>query len=263
MALRFSGRESATVGTSAFEREGVRPSASRASALQRATSAESVTARASVTRVLVADPQPLTRLGIRRALEEHGFAVCAEVADAAAVVEEARRKQPDVCLIDLGLPGDAVVAIERLTAHLPDSPVLVLTASCDDLGLLDSLCAGASGYVAKDADPAGLAAAITSALEGEVFLSLPLLAALVASVRGSREKSRRLDRTAVPLTGREREVLELLQRGLRTVDIARRLFIEPVTVRSHVCSIVKKLSVPDRQAAIRLLDKPRGLRRDR
>jgi DNA-binding NarL/FixJ family response regulator len=77
---------------------------------------------------------------------------------------------------------------------------------------------------------------------------------LVAAVREHRERSRRSDSTAVRLTSREREILELLQRGLRTTEIAKRLFIEQVTVRSHVCSIVRKLGVPDRQEAIRLLD---------
>jgi DNA-binding NarL/FixJ family response regulator len=217
---------------------------------------ESVRAGASLARILVADPQPLTRLGIRRALEEHGFEVCAEVADAHAAVEVAQSEQPDVCLIDLGADGDAVSAIERLTTDIPDSRVLALTVSCDDFNLLDALCAGVCGYVAKDAEPARLAAAITSALEGEVSLSRPLLAALVAAVRDHREKARRLESAPFPLTSREREVLGLLQHGLRTAEVAKRLFIEQVTVRSHICSIVKKLSVPDRKAAIRLLDEP-------
>jgi DNA-binding NarL/FixJ family response regulator len=216
--------------------------------------AESSSAGVSVARILVVDPQPLTRLGIRRALEEHGFEVCADLADAQAAVEVARQEQPDICLIDLGADGDAVSAIERLTTDVPDSRVLALTASCDDFGLLDGLCAGACGYVAKDAEPEGLAAAVMNALDGEVSLSRPLLATLVTAVRDHRENARRLDSTAFPLTSREREVLELLQRGLRTADVAKRLFIEQVTVRSHICSIVKKLSVPDRKAAIRLLD---------
>lgn len=200
----------------------------------------------------------MTRLGMRRALEEHGFVVCAEVADAQAAVEVAQREHPDVCLIDFTAPGNAVAAIERLASDLPDSPVLVLTASCEDLGLLDCLCAGASGYVAKNADPEQLADAISNALRGEVSLSRPLLAVLVAAVRDRRERSRRSDETAVRLTSREREILELLQRGLRTTEIAKRLFIEQVTVRSHVCSIVRKLGVPDRQEAIRLLDEVDG-----
>jgi DNA-binding NarL/FixJ family response regulator len=256
VALRSPGRDGVTDRSSAFDRRDARLR-SKASSVQPGKGAESSSAEASVARILVADPQPLTRLGIRRALEEHGFEVCAEVADAQAAVEVAQREQPDVCLIDLGAEGDAVSAIERLTTDVPDSRVLALTASCDDLALLDGLCAGASGYVAKDAQPERLAAAITSALDGEVSLSRPLLAALVAAVREHREKARRVESTAVPLTTREREVLELLQHGLRTADVAKRLFIEQVTVRSHICSLVKKLSVPDRKAAIHLLDERR------
>lgn len=256
MALRSPGREGATDRSSSFDRTDARLR-SKAPSVHPGMRAESSSAGASVARILVVDPQPLTRLGIRRALEDHGFEVCAELADAQAAVEVARHEQPDVCLIDLGAEGDAVSAIERLTADLPDSRVLALAASCDDFGLLDGLCAGASGYVSKDAQPERLAAAITSALDGEVSLSRPLLAALVGAVREHREKSRRLESAAVPLTTREREVLDLLQRGLRTADVAKRLFIEQVTVRSHICSIVKKLSVPDRKAAIRLLDELR------
>jgi DNA-binding NarL/FixJ family response regulator len=250
VAPRSPGRESVTDPSFSLDGKGVRQRASKAPSLPPEMGAE----KASVARILIADPQPLTRLGIRRALEEHGFEVCADVADAQAAVEVAQREHPDVCLIDLGAPGDAVAAIERLAGDLPDSPVLVLTASCEDLSLLDGLCAGASGYVAKDADPEQLADAISSALRGEVSLSRPLLAVLVAAVREHRERSRRSDSTAVRLTSREREILELLQRGLRTTEIAKRLFIEQVTVRSHVCSIVRKLGVPDRQEAIRLLD---------
>jgi DNA-binding NarL/FixJ family response regulator len=253
VALRSPGREGVTDGSFAFDRTEARLR-SKASSVHPGMSAESSSAEANVARILVVDPQPLTRLGIRRALEEHGFEVCAELADAQAAVEVARHEQPDVCLIDLGADGDAVSAIERLATDLPDSRVLALAASCDDFSLLDGLCAGASGYVAKDADPEHLADAIRSALRGEVSLSRPLLAVLVAAVREHRERSRRSDSTAVPLTSREREVLELLQSGLRTADVAKRLFIEQVTVRSHICSIVKKLSVPDRKAAIRLLD---------
>jgi DNA-binding NarL/FixJ family response regulator len=251
VALRSPGREGVTDRSSAFDGTDGRL-LSTESSVQTGMGTDS----ASVARILVADPQPLTRLGIRRALEEHGFEVCAEVSDAQAAVEVAKREQPDVCLIDLGAAGDAVSAIERLTTDVPDSRVLALTASCDDFRLLDGLCAGASGYVAKDAQPERFAAAVTRALDGDVSLSRPLLAALVAAVREHRETSRRLQNTAVPLTRREREVLELLQRGLRTADVAKRLFIEQVTVRSHICSIVKKLSVPDRKAAIRLLDEP-------
>jgi DNA-binding NarL/FixJ family response regulator len=253
VALRSPGREGVNDRSSPFDRGDAR-SRSKASSVQPGKGAEGSTAGASVARILVADPQPLTRLGIRRALEKHGFEVCAEVADAHAALEVAQREQPDVCLIDLGTDGDALSAIERLTTDVPDSRVLALTASCDDFSLLDGLCAGASGYVVKDAQPERLAAAITSALEGEVSLSRPLLAALVGAVREHRENSRRLESAGVPLTTRERQVLELLQRGLRTADVAKRLFIEQVTVRSHICSIVKKLSVPDRKAAIRLLD---------
>jgi DNA-binding NarL/FixJ family response regulator len=207
--------------------------------------------------VLVVESHAWTRLGIQRALEERGFVLCGEAGDARAAVDLVERLAPDVCLIDLDLPDvtDAIAAIATTTAR---TTILVLTSSCDDVGFLDCLCAGAAGYVVKDASPESLSLAIESALRGEVSISRSLLSALVAEMRDSRQASRRRRGAAVALTTREREVLDLLQRGLRTPEIARRLFIEQVTVRSHVCSILKKLSVPNRQAAIRLLDDTDG-----
>jgi two-component system, NarL family, nitrate/nitrite response regulator NarL len=220
------------------------------------------TAGGTPARVLVADSHAWTRLGIRRALEERGFALCGEASDALEAVDLVARLSPDVCLIDLELPdvSDAIAAIATI-ARGPT--ILVLTSSCDDSGLLDCLCAGAAGYVVKDAAPERLARAIESALQGEVSISRSVLSALVAEMRDSRQTTRRQHGPAVALTTREREVLDLLQRGLRTAEIARRLFIEQVTVRSHVCSILKKLSVPNRQAAIRLLDETDGSRGNR
>jgi two-component system, NarL family, nitrate/nitrite response regulator NarL len=199
----------------------------------------------------------LTRLGIQRALEERGFVLCGEAGEAEEAVELVARLSPDACLVDLDLPG-ASGAIATIASAAPGTTVLMLTSSGDEKALLDGLCAGASGYVAKDASPERLACAIESALQGEVSISLSLLAALVVGARESRQTTRRLHGVAIPLTSREREVLDLLQRGLRTAEIARRLFIEQVTVRSHVCSILKKLSVPNRQAAIRLLEETDG-----
>jgi DNA-binding NarL/FixJ family response regulator len=207
--------------------------------------------------VLVADSHAWTRLGIRRALEEGGFAVYGEAGDALEAVDLVARLSPDVCLIDLDLPtvSDAIATIATTAAG---TTILVLTPSCDDPGLLDCLCAGAAGYVVKDAAPDRLACAIESALQGEVSISRGLLSALVAEMRDSRQTKRRPRGAAAALTTREREVLDLLQGGLRTAEIARRLFIEQVTVRSHVCSIVRKLGVPDRQEAIRRLHEAYG-----
>jgi two-component system, NarL family, nitrate/nitrite response regulator NarL len=202
-------------------------------------------------RVLVADPQPLTRLGMRRALEEQGFVVCAEVADGADALKAALRERPDACLIDLRLPDDATSAVRAIASALPDTAVLIVASTGEEHALLEAFCAGASGHVPRDADAHRLMVAVRAALEGEVSLPRGLLASLVEELRKNRENHRA---SGNELTARERDVVALLRRGFTTAEIARRLFVEQVTVRSHVCSILHKLGVPNREAALRLLD---------
>src|SRR5919106_6081910 len=114
---------------------------------------------------------------------------------------------------------------------------------------------GASGYLLKDMDPDRLAAALKGVLEGEAALPRHLVGRLVDEFR-TREGKRRLPifkQRGSSLTSREWEVLQFLREGMSTAQIAKRLFVTPVTVRTHVSSVLKKLQVPDRQAAVRLL----------
>jgi DNA-binding NarL/FixJ family response regulator len=187
---------------------------------------------------------------MRRALEEQGFVVCAEVADGADALKAALRERPDACLIDLRLPDDAPSAVRAIASALPDTAVLIVASPGEEHALLEAFCAGASGHVPKDADPQRLMVAVRAALEGEVSLPRGLLASLVEELRNNREHRASGDE----LTARERDVVTLLRRGFTTAEIARRLFVEQVTVRSHVCSVLRKLGVPNREAALRLLD---------
>jgi DNA-binding NarL/FixJ family response regulator len=201
--------------------------------------------------VLVADSRPPTRLGVRLALETAGCEVCAEAVDAAGAVELALREQPDVCLLEAGLPGDAVAATAEIVSGVSDTAVVLLAGPADEARLFTALEAGAAGFLPEDTDSAGLAHALRRVAEGEAALPRRLVAKLV---REFRERHRR--GTPAPLralTSRELEVLALLREGLSTAEIAKRLFVAPVTVRTHVASIVRKLQVPDRRAAADLL----------
>src|SRR5437016_6176431 len=111
-------------------------------------------------RVLVADDHPPTRAGVRLALERGGFEVCAEVADGPSAIEAARREAPDVCLLDIHMPGDGIHAAETISRELPETAVVMLTVSRLDSDLFDALRAGASGYLLKDIDPARLPLAL-------------------------------------------------------------------------------------------------------
>jgi DNA-binding NarL/FixJ family response regulator len=207
--------------------------------------------------ILVADDHPSTRAGVRVALEGQGFEVCAECADAASAVESAERHRPDLCLLDIGMPGNGIEAAARITSRLPDTAVVMLTVSRDDDDLFEALRAGASGYLLKDTNPARLAAALRGVLAGEPVLSPALVGRLMQEFRGRGGRRRRLPlmkRRGIELTEREWEVLELLRAGLSTAQIAARLSISQVTVRRHVGRTLRALRVPDREAALRLFN---------
>jgi DNA-binding NarL/FixJ family response regulator len=207
-------------------------------------------------RVVVADDHPALRASVRLALEGHGFTVCAEAANAADTVEAALRERPELCLIDVHMPGNGIRAAAEIASSLPDTAVVMLTVSHNDADLFDALRAGASGYLLKDIDPGRLPLALQGVLEGEAALPRTLVARLVDEFR-QRERRRRLPllkERGAELTSREWEILELLGEGLTTAEIAERLFLARVTVRRHVGSVLKKLKVADRKAAVRLLE---------
>jgi DNA-binding NarL/FixJ family response regulator len=205
-------------------------------------------------RVLLAEPDAPTRLGIRMALEAAGFEVCSEPHDAPAAIGDAAARRPAICLIDERLPGGALVAVDAIYRSVADTKVLMLTQSEEPPSLLAAIRAGASGYLRKDLDPTRLPATIRGVLDGEAALSRRLTFRLIESLR-TRERGRAAPTTpgGPSLTDRELEVLELMAEQLSTSEIAARLKIADVTVRRHVSSAVSKLGVADRDAAIAVL----------
>lgn len=207
--------------------------------------------------VLIADDHPPTRAGVKAALERDGFVVCAQAHDARSAIEAARRERPDVCLLDIHMPGDGIHAAETISHELPDAAVVMLTVSRTDDDLFNALRAGASGYLLKDIDPGRLPLALRGVLDGEAALPRRLVALLIEEFR-ERKRRRRIPlvgRRAAELTDREWEVLELMKQGMTTEEIAARLFISPVTVRTHVSAVLRKLQVPTREAALELLER--------
>jgi DNA-binding NarL/FixJ family response regulator len=209
-------------------------------------------------RVLVADDHDPTRYDVRTALEgDVRFSICAEAADAPTAVEAAVRERPDLCLLDIRMPGGGVAAAWEISARLPEAKVVMLTVSQDDRDLFAALRAGASGYLLKEMDPALLPEALARVLRGEAALDSSLLARVVAEFRDRSARRRRpvADPSDTRLTSREWQVLELLRQGLSTSEIARRLVLSPVTVRTHVNSILRKLRVSDRKELMRDIPK--------
>ncbi|MFL6069363.1 MAG: response regulator [Gaiellaceae bacterium] len=208
--------------------------------------------------VLIADDHTALRRGVRIALERGGFSVVAEAADAPTAVEEAVKRRPDVCLLDVRMPGGGgIYAAGAITAQVPSTTVVMLTVMADDSYLFSALEAGAAGYMLKETDPNRLVQTLGGVLRGEAALPRTLVARLISEfrLRESRDGRRRaLESDAgTTLTNREWEVLRLLGEGRKTAEIAEVLGVTPVTVRSHVAMVLAKLRVADRGAAVRRL----------
>lgn len=211
-------------------------------------------------RVLIADDHPLIRVGVRRALERGGWDVCAEAVDASTAVEAAVRERPDVCLLDITMPGSGIEAAAQIARDVPESAIVMLTVSRSDSDLLQALRVGASGYLLKDTDPDRLPLALRGVLDGEAALPRHLVSLVIGEFRERERRRPLLRRRGAALNEREWEVVELMSQGLSTFEIADELFIEPSAVRSHVSAILEKLHVSTRKAALQVLsaERPEG-----
>jgi DNA-binding NarL/FixJ family response regulator len=205
-------------------------------------------------RVVVADDHRPTREEIRLALEEGGgFEVCAEAGDAPGAIDAAVRERPDICLLDINMPGSGVAAAWEIAARLPQTKVVMLTVSTEDRDLFAALKAGAAGYLLKGADDAEVREALTRVVRGEAALAPTLVGRVITEFRDRSARRRRTQAEGpeAQLTSREWQILDLLRHGLTTSEIARRLVLSPVTVRTHVNSIMKKLRAESREELLR------------
>jgi DNA-binding NarL/FixJ family response regulator len=194
---------------------------------------------------------------VRAALEHHGgFDVICDVGSANAAIERALELKPDVALLDINMPGNGIAAAAQIAPQLPETAIVMLTVSRDDADLFDALRAGASGYLLKDTDPVRLPEALKGVLDGEAALPRTLVARVIDEFRdrGRRKSVVFSKRRGVELTSREWEVLQLLHQKLSTAEIADRLFVSQVTIRSHIAAILKKLRVDSREEAMKLLE---------
>jgi len=207
-------------------------------------------------RVLVADDHAPTRDDVRRALDADGrFNICSEVADAAEAVQAAVSKQPDICLLDIRMPGSGLAAAWEIAARLPRAKIVMLTVSDEDTDLFTALRAGADGYLLKNMNMRRLPDALHGVFAGEAAMPRKLVARVLERFHGREPRWRPLvtaDVSEGRLTSREWEVLALLARGYTTAEIAASLVLSASAVRAHIASIVRKLQVEDRAAAAEL-----------
>ncbi len=195
-------------------------------------------------RVLVADDHTVVREGIRHVLErEPGFEVVAEAASGSEVLPLAERHRPDVAVLDISMPGESGIQVAaRLRQRLPETRILILSMYDNAEYVLESVRAGAHGYILKDTAATELRRAIRAVQNGEAFLSPPVASRLTAAVRGELEQEARAGDLG-SLTTREREVLRGIVRGQTNKEIAAALGISHRTVETHRESLMRKLRI--------------------
>ncbi|MEV5604902.1 response regulator transcription factor [Streptomyces sp. NPDC052299] len=208
-------------------------------------------------KVLLADDQALLRSAFRVLVDsEPDMRVVGEAADGAEAVEVARAERPDVVLMDIRMPGtDGLAATRMISADpdLADVRVVMLTTFEVDEYVVQSLRAGASGFLGKGAEPDELLNAIRIAAGGEALLSPAATKGLIATFlaqggggAGEGPGAAAYAERLAALTTREREVLVLVAGGLSNDEIAERLVVSPLTVKTHVNRAMAKLGARDR-----------------
>lgn len=202
-------------------------------------------------KVLLVDDHKIFRRGLAKLIDPmQGFEIVGEAGDGHEAVEQARRLQPDLVLMDIQMPGlDGIKATRLIKEELPQVNVVMLTVSDADRDLFEAIKCGAQGYLLKNIEPDDLFAMLKGVSQGEAPISRLTAARIL-------KEFARLSRYGPPdsdpaeaLSRREREVLELVAEGLTNKEIASRLFIAENTVKNHLRRILSKLHLQSRAQA--------------
>lgn len=205
-----------------------------------------------VIRVLLVDDHTLFRSGIKALLQRQpGFEVVGEAGDGLEGIKRAKQLSPDVVLLDLHMPGiSGREAVQLIVEEVPGTHVVMLTVSEDAEDLVETLRAGAQGYLLKNIDADFLTDAVRRAAEGEAVMSAQMTAKLMQNLRGAKVVAPSVA-DHEKLSPREREILAFLAKGASNKEIARTLDLAESTVKIHIQGILKKLGMTSRvQAAV-------------
>lgn len=200
-------------------------------------------------RVLIADDQSMVRTGFRMILDsQDDIEVVADVADGIAAVTKARELRPDVCLLDIRMPGlDGLEVTRQLAGPNVAEPLKVVVVTTFDLDeyVHTALRNGASGFLLKDAGPALLIEAVRAAERGDALVSPQITVRLLKHFDGAAPK-REVDPPKDPLTARETEVVRAAARGLTNTEIGGELFLSLSTVKTHLAAVQGKVGARNR-----------------
>lgn len=210
------------------------------------------------TRIVLVDDQALFRLGLRHLLErEADFEVIGEAEDARSAITLAVEQNPDIVLMDLSLPAPGgIEATQRVKREMPTTAVIVLAAAEDEESLFDAIKAGAAAYILKEVDPADLVAIIRRVSSGEYLINDKVFARPAVASRVLKEfrelaiYGAEAQPIFAPLSPREVEILDNIAQGMTNKQVAYALSISEQTVKNHMSSILRKLSVNDRTQAV-------------
>jgi DNA-binding NarL/FixJ family response regulator len=197
-------------------------------------------------RILVADDHVVVRQGIRHVLESDAdLTVIAEAENGSDTLAQAERARPDVVLLDLTMPGaTGLDVVRRLRARLPETKVLILSVHDDREYVLESVRAGAHGYLRKDSSPGEIRQAIRAVHAGDSFFSPPVARHLTDALQETpRQPAQDTANDVSTLTAREREVLVRIARGLTNRETAGELGISVRTVEAHRDNLMRKLRI--------------------
>jgi DNA-binding NarL/FixJ family response regulator len=204
-----------------------------------------------VTKVLLVDDQAVIRDGLRVILEARGIDVVGEAEDGRAAVELARKRLPDVVLMDIRMPRmDGIEATRRIVDETPSARVLILTTFGEDEYVYATLKAGASGFLLKDANRQQLADAVRLVAAGEQLLAPAVTRTLIEQFVKRPPAPDGIPAELTDLTERELDVFRHVARGSSNAEIAAALVISEGTVKTHVAHILQKLDLRDRVQAV-------------